>query len=220
MNTGDLAYYTVDSLSAFWPGLQVLAGDVENAIKLHLLCEFACLHSKPRPPINLLTRQTVMSGSHIQVFQKSSIPTIASQLPINTPYDQVCICLAFTVLPISNGIHSEFIESTWYLYRVRRFCPTSIATILIDILFQATKDPFYLDVAERALFDLITRAKVKCGLTGISDLRTNKQDDRMESFVLSETLKVCANSPFLAQDTNRRLSVSVFNIRRREPTAR
>lgn len=48
MNTGDLAYYTVDSLSAFWPGLQVLAGDVENAIKLHLLCE--SLHAHRRNP--------------------------------------------------------------------------------------------------------------------------------------------------------------------------
>lgn len=38
MNSGDLAYFTIDSLAAFWPGLQVLAGDVENAIKLHLLC--------------------------------------------------------------------------------------------------------------------------------------------------------------------------------------
>jgi hypothetical protein len=40
------------------------------------------------------------------------------------------------------------------------------------------------------LNDLIKRAKVPCGLTGIADLRTNQRDDRMESFVLSETLKV------------------------------
>ena len=36
---GDPVYNTVDSLSAFWPGLQVLAGDIENAIKSHLICE-------------------------------------------------------------------------------------------------------------------------------------------------------------------------------------
>jgi mannosidase alpha-like ER degradation enhancer 1 len=59
---------------------------------------------------------------------------------------------------------------------------------------QATRDPFYLDVGERVLFDLTTRAKVACGLTGIQDLRTNKRDDRMESFALSETLKVFATS--------------------------
>jgi hypothetical protein len=39
MATGDIAYNTLDSLSAFWPGLQVLAGDVESAIKSHMLCE-------------------------------------------------------------------------------------------------------------------------------------------------------------------------------------
>lgn len=42
------------------------------------------------------------------------------------------------------------------------------------------------------MFDISTRAKVDCGLSGIQDLRINKQDDRMESFVLSETLKVCS----------------------------
>jgi mannosidase alpha-like ER degradation enhancer 1 len=39
MTTGEQAYNTLDSLAAFWPGLQVLAGDIENAIKSHLLCE-------------------------------------------------------------------------------------------------------------------------------------------------------------------------------------
>ena len=39
MTTGDMAFNTLDSLSAFWPGLQVLAGDVENAIKSHMFCE-------------------------------------------------------------------------------------------------------------------------------------------------------------------------------------
>jgi len=42
MKNGEKAYDTLDSLSAFWPGLQVLAGDIENAIKSHLLCE-CCL---------------------------------------------------------------------------------------------------------------------------------------------------------------------------------
>lgn len=36
---GDPAYNNVDSLAAFWPGLQVLAGDVENAIQSHMTCE-------------------------------------------------------------------------------------------------------------------------------------------------------------------------------------
>ncbi|KAF5331587.1 hypothetical protein D9611_007751 [Ephemerocybe angulata] len=132
MNSGDLAYYTVDSLSAFWPGLQVLSGDVENAIKLHLLY------------YNMWKQHSGLP----EVFDTNYRVATSHQYPLRP----------------------EFIESTWYLYR-------------------ATRDPFYLDVAERVLFDLTTRAKVKCGLSGIQDLRNNKQDDRMESFVLSETLK-------------------------------
>jgi len=54
---------------------------------------------------------------------------------------------------------------------------------------QATRDPFYLDVGERVLNDIEIRAKVECGFAGVSDLLTNTLSDRMESFVLSETLK-------------------------------
>lgn len=39
-HTGDQVYSTIDSLSAFWPGLQVLGGDISNAIKSHLICEY------------------------------------------------------------------------------------------------------------------------------------------------------------------------------------
>jgi mannosidase alpha-like ER degradation enhancer 1 len=39
------------------------------------------------------------------------------------------------------------------------------------------------------LADLISRSKVKCGLATLADVETNQLDDRMESFVLSETLK-------------------------------
>lgn len=35
METGDIRAVWVDSLSAFWPGLQVLAGHVEDAIHTH-----------------------------------------------------------------------------------------------------------------------------------------------------------------------------------------
>ena len=47
-----------------------------------------------------------------------------------------------------------------------------------------------VSLIERVLRDITYRTKVECGLVGISDLRTNARDDRMESFVLSETLKV------------------------------
>ncbi|KAF5388298.1 hypothetical protein D9615_000341 [Tricholomella constricta] len=132
MNSGDVAYFTVDSLSAFWPGLQVLSGDVQSAIRLHLIY------------YNLWREHSGLPEVYDTNYKKAT----SHQYPLRP----------------------EFIESTWYLYR-------------------ATRDPFYLDVGERVLFDLITRARVDCGLAGIQDLRTNKRDDRMESFALSETLK-------------------------------
>jgi len=132
MHSGDVAYNTIDSLSAFWPGLQVLSGDIQSAIKLHMMY------------YNLWRQHSGLP----EVYDTSYMQATSHQYPLRP----------------------EFIESTWYLYR-------------------ATRDPFYLDVGERIIFDLSTRAKVDCGLTGIQDLRVNKRDDRMESFVLSETLK-------------------------------
>ncbi|KAG0709546.1 glycoside hydrolase family 47 protein [Suillus ampliporus] len=120
IHTGDQAYTTIDSLSAFWPGLQVL-GDW-----------------------NIWRRHSGLP----EVWDAQFLQATSFQYPLRP----------------------EFVESTWYLYR-------------------ATRDPYYLDVGERILRDLIARAKVDCGLTGIQDLRTNVRDDRMESFALSETLK-------------------------------
>ncbi|KAH7100649.1 glycoside hydrolase [Auriculariales sp. MPI-PUGE-AT-0066] len=132
MNTGDLQYHTLDSLSAFWPGLQVLAGDVENAVKSHLIYWNLWKRFAGLPEIYDIGHAVATTNSY--------------------------------------PLRPEFIESTWYLYR-------------------ATRDSFYLDVAEKVLADLTIRGKVDCGLTGIEDLKNNKRSDRMESFVLSETLK-------------------------------
>ncbi|KAG1755785.1 glycoside hydrolase family 47 protein [Suillus lakei] len=132
IHTGDQAYSTIDSLSAFWPGLQVLGGDVQNAIKSHMTYW------------NIWRRHSGLP----EVWDAQFLQATSFQYPLRP----------------------EFVESTWYLYR-------------------ATRDPYYLDVGERILRDLIVRAKVDCGLTGIQDLRTNARDDRMESFALSETLK-------------------------------
>ncbi|KIK98757.1 glycoside hydrolase family 47 protein [Paxillus rubicundulus Ve08.2h10] len=131
-HTGDQAYTTIDSLSAFWPGLQVLSGDVQNAVTSHLIYW------------NIWRRHSGLP----EVWDAHVMQATSFQYPLRP----------------------EFIESTWYLYR-------------------ATRDTYYLDVGERVLRDIIGRAKVECGLTGIKDLRTNARDDRMESFALSETIK-------------------------------
>lgn len=81
----------------------------------------------------------------------------------------------------------EFIESTFFLY-------------------QATKDTFYLDVGVQ-IFEDLQRAKVPCGLATIEDIIETKLEDRMESFVLSETLKYLyllfdEENPLAGSDSN------------------
>lgn len=67
-------------------------------------------------------------------------------------------------------LRPEFIESTYFLYK-------------------ATNDHYYLQVAKKALKNLQKHCRVPCGFAAINDIRTGKNEDRMDSFVLSETLK-------------------------------
>lgn len=44
-------------------------------------------------------------------------------------------------------------------------------------------------MAKKALQALQKHARVECGFAGVNDVRTGKHEDRMDSFVLSETIK-------------------------------
>ncbi|KEP55137.1 ER degradation-enhancing alpha-mannosidase-like protein [Rhizoctonia solani 123E] len=62
-STGNLATVYIDSLSAFWPGLQVLAGDIQNAIKSHLVYwNLWRRYSGIPETFNIATRQGVTLG--------------------------------------------------------------------------------------------------------------------------------------------------------------
>lgn len=56
-------------------------------------------------------------------------------------------------------------------------------------LYQATKDEFYLELAEEVLRDLRNKTMVPCGLATILDLQTGELKDEQPSFAISETLK-------------------------------
>ncbi|KAI8089996.1 glycosyl hydrolase family 47-domain-containing protein [Halteromyces radiatus] len=132
MDSGMLMATWIDSLSAFMPGVQVLYGDLESAIKGHLVF------------YNIWQQYHALPERFDFFQQKADIH--------------------------SYPLRPEFVESTYYLY-------------------QATKDPFYLQVGEMIMEDLNNRTRLPCGFASISDLRTGQLDDRMESFMLSETLK-------------------------------
>ncbi|CAO3677182.1 unnamed protein product [Umbelopsis ramanniana] len=132
MSSGQLMSHWIDSLSAFWPGLQVLYGDLEMAIKSHL--------------------------TYYNLWKKYR------GMPERYNYVQNDIDIGFY------PIRPEFAESTYFLYR-------------------ATRDPFYLEVGEMILKDIDDRARLPCGFASLADVRTGALEDRMESFVLSETFK-------------------------------
>lgn len=45
-------------------------------------------------------------------------------------------------------------------------------------LYEATRDDFYLSVAEQALHDINNRTRVECGLAAILDLNTGALEDK------------------------------------------
>ncbi|BGP03907.1 hypothetical protein JCM10021v2_007655 [Rhodotorula toruloides] len=84
-------------------------------------------------------------------------------------------------------LRPEYIESNMYLY-------------------QATKDDWYLELAEQVLHDINNKTRVDCGLAAIFNIDTGKLEDKMPSFVTSETLKYLyltfdEDSPFLRDDS-------------------
>lgn len=121
----------MDALLAFWPGLQVLKGDIKPAVETHEML--------------------------YQVMQRHNF------IPEAFTTD-------FQVHWGNHPLRPEFLESTYFLY-------------------SATGDPYYLDVGKNVLKSLQKYARVPCGYAAVNDVRTGKKEDRMDSFVLAETLK-------------------------------
>ncbi|CRL00773.1 CLUMA_CG014027, isoform A [Clunio marinus] len=121
----------MDALLAFWPGLQVLSGDIGPAVQTHEML--------------------------YQVMQMHTF------IPEAFTYD-------FQIHWGQYHLRPEFIESTYFLYK-------------------ATGDHYYLQVGKKILKTLQKHAKVACGYAAVTDIRTGKHEDRMDSYLLSETIK-------------------------------
>ncbi|XP_014209956.1 ER degradation-enhancing alpha-mannosidase-like protein 3 isoform X2 [Copidosoma floridanum] len=121
----------MDALLAFWPGLQVLKGDIKPAVETHEML--------------------------YQVMQRHNFIPEAFTTDFQVHWGH-------------HPLRPEFLESTYFLYK-------------------ATGDHYYLGVGRKVLKSLQTYARVPCGFAAVSDVRTNKHDDTMDSFVLSETFK-------------------------------
>ncbi|KMZ61171.1 mannosyl-oligosaccharide 1,2-alpha-mannosidase, family GH47 [Zostera marina] len=134
MRTGKATYWQLTSLQAFWPGLQILVGDVAAANSSHR--EF------------------------FHVWEKYGV------LPERYLLDMGMLHPTERYYPL----RPELAESTFYLY-------------------QATKDPWYLDVGETIIESLNRYTKVDGGFASIRDVTTMQLEDHQHSFFLSETCK-------------------------------
>ncbi|XP_013369182.1 PREDICTED: ER degradation-enhancing alpha-mannosidase-like protein 1 isoform X1 [Chinchilla lanigera] len=132
MFSGQLMNTWIDSLQAFFPGLQVLIGDVEDAI---------CLHA-----------------FYYAIWKRYGALPERYNWQLQAPD-----VLFYPLRP-------ELVESTYLLY-------------------QATKNPFYLHVGMDILQSLEKYTKVRCGYATLHHVIDKSKEDRMESFFLSETCK-------------------------------
>ncbi|XP_038688325.1 alpha-mannosidase I MNS5 isoform X2 [Tripterygium wilfordii] len=134
MRTGKATYWQLTSLQAFWPGLQVLVGDISAANSSHR--EFFNVWKK----FGLLPERYLLDHQMIHPTEKYY------------------------------PLRPEFAESTFYLY-------------------QATKDPWYLEVGESIIDSLCLYTKVEGGFASIRDVTTMQLEDHQHSFFLAETCK-------------------------------
>ena len=163
---GMLASEWMDSLGAFFPGLQVLAGDVPNAVKLHRAYlklwnnygaipeRWNFMPSRSEEYFRYLNR-SYRNGDLAQGFDEEMTDELLLKNSVGLEW---------------YPLRPEFIESTYHLYR-------------------ATKDPFYLRVGEQFLQRLREHYIAPCGFAGSIDIVKDIRQNRQESFVLSETLK-------------------------------
>ena len=84
-------------------------------------------------------------------------------------------------------LRPEFVESTYFLYRATR------DPHYLEVCFLTDQRVDYptarLQVGEKVLRSLQQHARVTCGYAAVKDVRTLQHEDRMDSFVLTETFK-------------------------------
>eukprot|EP00049_Salpingoeca_infusionum_P006343 m.105468 g.105468 ORF g.105468 m.105468 type:complete len:519 (-) comp13279_c0_seq19:1205-2761(-) len=130
-NPTSTASVYMDALQTFFPGLQVLKGDLESAIETHRM--------------------------YYEIIQRHGMIPEAFTADFRVNWAQ-------------SPLRPEFVESTYYLY-------------------QATRDPIYLEIGVELIKNLEKYNKVPCGWAAITDVRTMNKEDKMDSFVLTETFK-------------------------------
>ncbi|SSD60731.1 uncharacterized protein SCODWIG_02492 [Saccharomycodes ludwigii] len=168
----------IDSLSAFFPGLLVLDGQIDNAVLKNLF------FTKLWNYYGSIPERWVSEHRNYYYYYQDDDDGVSNA----TKKKQRGLTINDTIALEWYPLRPELVESTYFLYR-------------------ATKDPIYLNIGVEILESLKTRFKCECGLCGLQDIVTGERQDRMESFVLGETLKYL----FLLFDENNEIHTNCKN---------
>lgn len=86
MHTGQLASVVVDSLSAFFPGVQTLVGDLESAIKAHAVYAFQWKRYAGLPELFDINRRVAVSLGELRS------PCISASPETDPLFPQATLC--------------------------------------------------------------------------------------------------------------------------------
>ncbi|PIK35089.1 putative ER degradation-enhancing alpha-mannosidase-like protein 2 [Apostichopus japonicus] len=185
MKKGQVSLPVFQSLDAYWPGLQSLIGDVDPAMKT--------LHN-----FHQVWKQIGFTPSSI------ISPTVSLWMDEKaTLYDQVMLCpVSMTTSGIKHYISPsaasgklfsfyQMIEGVVFKWLRQWTCDLRITELIESVmyLYQATRDPFLLEVGRDIMTSIQVSARTPCGYASMKDSRHHTKDNRMESFFLSETTK-------------------------------
>ncbi|KAL3218637.1 hypothetical protein MRX96_031448 [Rhipicephalus microplus] len=152
----------MDALLAFWPGLQ--ANDIFKAsLKVLMLFYKYYAPAKSQTAVGV----QVLKGDIKPAIETHEMLYQVMQLHNFLPE---AFTTDFQVHWGQHPLRPEFVESTYFL-------------------FKATGDPYYLEAGRKVVESLQKHARVPCGFAAVKDVRTGTHEDRMDSFVLAETLK-------------------------------
>nr|CAB3240820.1 ER degradation-enhancing alpha-mannosidase-like protein 1 [Phallusia mammillata] len=140
------------------------------------------------PPIYV--NVDLSSGNIINTWVDSLQAFLPGLLVLNGDIEEAICCHAlyytiwkkFDALPERFNWHLKLPDVQFYPLR-----PELIESTYL--LYRATKNPFYLHVGREILESFELHARTECGYASLHNVVDKSQEDRMESFFLSETCK-------------------------------
>ncbi|KAK6148435.1 hypothetical protein DH2020_019347 [Rehmannia glutinosa] len=167
MMTGRATYWQLTSLQAFWPGLQVLVGDIAAANSSHR--EFFYVWQK----FGVLPERYLLDHQMLHPTEK--------YYPLRPEFAES----TFYLYQATKGVEAAFPKGL-LLVQVSALSNSVQIFSVVDVL---QKNPWYLEVGESIVDSLNLHTRVEGGFASVRDVTTMELEDHQHSFFLAETCK-------------------------------